>query len=76
MINTFLDWAQMQEGGELSLHVLRYKRRRGLIWGDTGSLDRFDGTDVSLGSEPSSPLPIKFVGCPQMLNTTSQPKCL
>ena len=49
MINTFLDWAQMKEGGELSLDVLRllFLQRRSLIWGD--SLDCFDGTVVSLG---------------------------
>lgn len=70
MINTFLDWAQMMEGGELSLHILRFLQRRSLIWGD--SLDCFDGTAVGLGSEPSSALPIKFVRCPQMLNTTNQ----
>lgn len=73
MINTFLDWAQMQEGGELS-RIFYVLQRRSLIWGD--SLDRFDGTAVNLGSEPSSPLPIKFVRFPQMLNTTNQSKCM
>ena len=74
MINTFLDWAQMKEGGELSciFYVFFLLQRHSLIWGD--SLDCFDGTAVSLGSEPSSALPIKFVRSPQMLNTTSQPK--
>jgi hypothetical protein len=28
MINTFLDWAQMHEGGELSLHILRFILQR------------------------------------------------
>jgi hypothetical protein len=54
--------------------ILRFLQRRSLIWGD--SLDCFDGTAVSLGSEPSSPLPIRFGRCPQMLNTTSQSKCM
>ena len=74
MINTFLDWAQMKEGGELSFHILRFCicNAAGLIWGD--SLDCFDGTAVSLGSEPSSSLRIKFVRSPQMFNTTSQSK--
>ena len=65
----------MKEGGELScmFYVFFFATPRSdLIWGD--SLDCFDGTAVSLGSEPSSPLPIKFVRSPQMLNTTSQSK--
>jgi hypothetical protein len=73
MINQFLDWAQVMEGGESScIFYVFFLQRRSLIWGD--SLDCFDGTAVDLGSEPSSALPIKLVRCPQMLDTTNQSK--
>jgi hypothetical protein len=53
-------------------YVLRFRNAAVSFGG--GSLDCFDGAAVILGSEPSSPLRIKLIRSPQMLNTTSKSK--
>jgi hypothetical protein len=69
MINAFLDWAQEQQDGMLSW-ILRLCDRC-LTW--LFSVDCFNGAAISLGSEPSSRLPVGFIRPPQVFNATGQP---